>query len=74
MQYKYLDSDAVYLPLKPQDYDHVPSAMETSAMKFDYFQSIGGPEAYASLCKGGICSFKGLYYKLYFTFVASIYC
>lgn len=61
MQYKYLDRDTEYLPEKPQDSNYFPDAEETSSIKIDYFQSIGGPKEYAKMVEGGHCVFEGTY-------------
>ena len=59
-QYKYLSGDAEWLPKKSTDLNHIPSADETSSIKIDYFQSIGGPDAYASLVDGGVVAVEGM--------------
>ena len=59
-QYKYLNMDQEYLPLIPESVQHIPSADETSSIKIDYFQSIGGPKEYANLVTGGFVVCNGI--------------
>ena len=40
--------------------NHHPSTDETSSVKIDYFQSIGGPNVYASLVNGGVVAVEGM--------------
>ena len=60
MQYKYLDRDKDYLPAIPTNPVHLPSTEETSPIKIDYFQSIGGPKEYANLIEGGFVICEGI--------------
>ena len=60
-QYKYLAGDAEWLPKIPNTVEnHHPSTDETSSVKIDYFQSIGGPNVYASLVNGGVVAVEGM--------------
>ena len=59
MQYKHFDADREYLPRLPDDL-RAPCDGDDSSIGVDYFQSIGGAPAFASLVTGGtvICSGK----------------
>lgn len=59
-QYKYLDNCTQWLPAFPPDSELAPDRMTTPyPIDIEYFQSIGGPQNYATLVDKGSLSFSG---------------
>lgn len=58
MQYKHFDGDKDYLPQLPVDLS-APRDGSSSSIGFDYYQSIGGSDSFASLVDGGRVTFHG---------------
>lgn len=58
MQYKHFDADKDYLPQLPSDLSE-PCDGSSSSIGFDYYQSIGGQDNFASLVAGGTVTCHG---------------
>ena len=60
MQYKHFDADTEYWPKLPSD-SSAPCDGDASDIRFDYYQSIGGQDEFASIVPGGTVTCHGKY-------------